>query len=207
MSAQEVDEFFEQYVYGFILADIEREIAFAKSGLQVEGNSRLYSGGGNYLCALGLLCYTEFMGAIYLRTFDKTPHQLFNAFFYLMGPSYKAFDEQLGKRPSMSNPKRKLSVYEVFRCGMAHEYFIKRNGVIGMLSGCVNMYATIDGDKPALGGGPSVLIGPVQYGIGMFDDGKYFFVVEQYYKDFADTCRKVYDTIMSSPNPTIPKSQ
>lgn len=206
MSAREVDEFFEQYVDGFILADIEREIAFAESGLQVEGNKRTYSGGGNYLCALGLLCYTEFMGAIYLGTFNKSPHQLFNAFFYLMGPNYKAFDEQLGKQPSMRNRKNKLSVYEVFRCGMAHEYFIKRSGVIFMPSKKVNLVATLDTEEPSLKVAPSVLIGPVPSGIGRLSDGQYFFNVEQYYMDFANTCCRVHGEILRRPNPSIPRA-
>ncbi len=204
MSVREVDEFFEQYVNGFILADIEREIAFAKSGLQVEGNNRMYSGGGNYLCALGLLCYTEFMGAIYLGTFNKSPHQLFDAFFYLMGPSYKAFDEQLRKQPSISNSKKKLSVYEVFRCGMAHTYFIKKGGAIFMPSKKVNPVATLDSEEPSLKEVPSVLIGPIPCGIGRLNDGQYFFDVEQYYMDFANTCRRVHSEILGRRNPSIP---
>lgn len=207
MSVQEVNDFFEAFVYGFILADIEREIAFAKSGLEIQGDNRSYSGGGNYLCALGLLCYTEFMGAIYLGTFSKSSRDLFNAFFHLMGPDYKAFDEQLGKQPSTRDPCKKLGVYEVFRCGMTHEYFIKKSGVIFMLSGNVCLCSTIEGDEFTLQpGSPSLWIGPAQQGIGILDDGRYFFVVEQYYKDFAETCRKVHDRILSGPNPSIPKA-
>ena len=108
MSVQEVNDFFEKFVYGFILADIEREIAFAKSGLEIQGYNRSYSGGSNYLCALGLLCYTEFMGAIYLGAFKKPSRTLFDAFFHLMGPGYKAFDKQLNKQPSIRNPHKEL---------------------------------------------------------------------------------------------------
>ena len=206
MSVQEVNDYFEQYVYGFILADIEKEIVLAKSRLQVEGYNQTYSGGGNYLCALGLLCYTEFMGGIYLKTFKKSSHQLFNTFFYLMGENYKKFDEELEKRTSIINPKKKLSVYEVFRCGMAHEYFIKQSGVIYMLSGTVNLVSTMDGEKASLHAASSMLIGTVPYGIGILDDDRYFFVVEQYFIDFSNACRKIHIELMSRPNPIIPTS-
>lgn len=199
MSAQEVNDFFKTYVYGFILADIEREIAFAKSGLEIQGDNRFYSGGGNFLCALGLLCYTEFMGAIYLGTFNKPSRTLFDAFFHLMGPGYKAFDERLSEKG--------LSVYKVFRCGMVHEYFIKESGVISIVSGNVHHHLTIEGDEFTLEpGATSSYMGPAQQGIGILRDGRYFFVVEQYYKDFAETCRKVHNEILSKPNPSIPKA-
>jgi hypothetical protein len=192
MSKQEVNDFFEEIVYGFILGDIEREIALAKSRLEVQGDKRCYSGGGNYLCALGLLCYTEFMGAIRLATFEKSPHNLFNAFFYLMGPAYEEFDKKLSKQPSMHKSNKKLSVYEVFRCGMAHEYFIKKSGVIFMLSG--NTKPCVDDEST------------FPCGIGMLDNGQYFFVVEQYYEDFAEACHKVHGEILRKPNPSIPKA-
>jgi hypothetical protein len=207
MSAQEVNDFFEKYVYGFILADIKREIAFAKSGCKIQSDNRSYSGGGNYLCALGLLCYTEFMGGIYLGTFKESSRILFDTFFHLMGPDYEAFDKQLSKKPSMRDPRKKLSAYEVFRCGMVHEYFIKKSGVISMLSGNVHQQLTIEGDEFTLQPiGVSTYKGLAQQGIGILDDGRYFFVVEQYYKDFAETCRKVHNTILNSPNPSIPES-
>ena len=203
MSKQEVNDFFEEIVYGFILGDIEREIALAKSRLEVQGDKRSYSGGGNYLCALGLLCYTEFMGAIRLATFEPSSHSLFNAFFYLMGPAYEEFDKKLSKQPSMRNPNNKLSVYEVFRCGMAHEYFIKKSGAIYMLSG--NTKPRVD-DESTLHLALSVHRAPVPCGIGILDNGQYFFVVEQYYEDFAEACRKVHGEILRKPNPSIPKA-
>ncbi len=193
MGKQEVKDYFDKFIFGFIFSDIEREIALAKSGLEIPGASRTYTGGGNFLCALGLLCYTEFMGGLKLGSFSRKirDEARFNAFFNLMGPDYEAF-------------KQEVNVYGVFRCGMAHEYFIKGNCVISMLSGKVNMGVTIDGDKPGINVAPSALIGPVQYGIGSLDTGKYFFVVEQYFKDFKDTCHKVYDEIINHPDPSIP---
>ena len=195
MTANEVKQFFDDYVFGFIFSDIEREMAWAKTQFTIMGDLHIknLTGGGNFLCALGLLCYTEFMGGISTGSFSKGPDKSrFDAFFNLMGPDYEAFNRQ-------------INVYKIFRCGMVHEYFIKKSGVIYMLSGGVNIVSTMSGDVGSLGGAPSVLKGPVQYGIGILDDGRYFFIVEQYYKDFAQACHKVYAQLMSSSNQAIPQ--
>ncbi len=108
----EIRSFFDSYVFGFMCADIEREIAIARSGQLA----------GNFLCALGLLVYTEFMGGLLLRKLgSKETSKLFNAFFDYMGPSYKNF-------------RNNHNVYKVFRCGLAHEYFVKHKCTIFMLN-------------------------------------------------------------------------
>ena len=206
MTAHEVNAFFDQYVSGYILADIEREIAWAKSSQTVATPKRTYSGAGNYLCALGLLCYTEFMGAILLNTFSESSHHLFNACFALLGKDYDAFDQLLSREPSFNDPNKPLSVYEVFRCGMAHEYFIKKSGVIFMLGGNIHMAATTDIDRPTLHPAPSMLIGPVSSGLGRLEDGRYYFIVEKYYEDFSNACNLIRQTILSRPDPTIPEA-
>jgi len=190
MSVQEVNDFFKDFVYGFILTDIEREIAFAKS--EIHGDTRSYSGGGNYLCALGLLCYTEFMGGIVTGSFSKgSCKNRFDAFFNKMGTLYKSFN-------------RRVNVYKVFRCGMAHEYFIKKSGGISMLKE-EGVKLGVDGKPTLHSPGVSLYRGAFPCGIGILDDGQYFFGVEQYYEDFAVTCRKVHKDISDSSNPSIPK--
>jgi hypothetical protein len=44
MSQQEIDQFFTEYVFGFMATDVRREIEQARGGKD----------GGNFLCALGL---------------------------------------------------------------------------------------------------------------------------------------------------------
>jgi hypothetical protein len=193
MGKQEVRSYFDDYVFGFIFSDIKREIALAKSGIEIPGETRSYKGGGNFLCALGLLCYTEFIGGIYTQSFTEgTDKSRFDAFFNLMGPYYQEFNRQ-------------VDVYKVFRCGMAHEYLVKKSCVICMLS---DPTVSIDfiTNKASLHTAPSAYTGPVQYGIGFLDDPQYesFFVVEKYFEDFANTCHIVYDQLMNSPNPMIP---
>jgi hypothetical protein len=54
VSQAEIDIFFNDYVYGFIAGDVQREIDRARSGIPA----------GNFLCALALLCYTEVLGGV-----------------------------------------------------------------------------------------------------------------------------------------------
>ena len=114
MSQTEVDAFFEDYVYGFIAGDVQREIDRARSLLPA----------GNFLCALALLCYTEVLGGVKRRTLARGEGRAnFEAFFMTLGPAYDALQ------------KRGLDVYSVFRCGMAHEYFAKGEATVTMLKG------------------------------------------------------------------------
>lgn len=104
MNRTEVERYFGEYILapkGFIYNDIQREINLARSG----------NGGGNFLSALGLLCYTEFMGAIQLKGVKATSKVYFEAFFRSMGTPYQHLLD------------KKTNVYKIFRCGMAHTYF------------------------------------------------------------------------------------
>jgi hypothetical protein len=125
-----------QQARDFIFADIEREIALARDG----------GGAGNFMCALALLCYTEFMGGAKRGKFQRGEERRnFGSFFADLGVEYASLT-------------RTINVYGVFRCGLAHEYFVKEDCTIFML-----------GDK--------------QPGLGVVGN-RYYFVVEQYFKDF-----------------------
>ena len=125
-------ELFEKYIFGWMCRDIEREIELAKKG----------DVGGNALSALGLLAYTEFMGSL-LATYLYYPASkgigYFNAYLRYMGPEYiRLLDD------------KKLDIYNIFRCGLAHEYFIKRDCKIAMLNstpGRLKNHCTIIYDK------------------------------------------------------------
>ena len=129
----------------FMRDDIERELELAKAEPALLEAAGVRSGGGNFLAALGLLCYTEFAGRV--RYGRSTSTDNFNLLFDDLGPAYKAF------RQSCPN------VYDMFRCGMAHEYVIKQPSGIAM-------------QAPRL-----------STGIGSLPDGTYYFVVEHYWRD------------------------
>ncbi len=103
MSEQEVRRYFDEYVFGFIRADIQREIDLARSG----------DSGGNFLAALGLLCYTEFMGSMVTKGRGSYT-KMFRTFFRMMGEEYRQLIDE-----------KDIDVYRVFRSGMAHAYFAK----------------------------------------------------------------------------------
>lgn len=115
MNNQEVKRYFNEYIIppkGFIYNDIKREIDLAREG----------QGGANFLSALGLLCYTEFMGKI-LENGRYISHKYwFNSFLKSMGRQYRRLIDI-----------DRLNIYGDLRCGMAHSYFAE-NCEIKMLN-------------------------------------------------------------------------
>lgn len=134
----------------FIFSDIEREMQIARTDPDQLQRVGIAPGGGNFLAALGLLCYTEFGGK--LRFSRKGPDgrdvasENFNLFFDDLGPPYKSFRQQ-------------HNVYDIFRCSLAHEYYVKKSCTIYMFG---------NQDLP---------------GIGIDHSGKYWFAVQNYYRD------------------------
>jgi hypothetical protein len=158
VSQADVDHFFREYVYGFMCSDVRREVDLARSGQDA----------GNFLSALGLLCYTEVMGGIDRQSFKGGAAAAFNRFFDKLGPEYATLRSSVG-------------VYKVFRCGMAHEYLVKHNCVIGMCDD-----------------------GSLTSGVGKLPDGRYYFTVERYLADFETACRGLHARLRALPNPIIP---
>ena len=85
----------------------------------------------NFLVAMGLFNYTEILGSFIVGEYQKdqtgsikknkegkqlktTSTERFNAFLEYMGSEYKKL------------LKRKLKVYDELRCGLTHEYLIKK---------------------------------------------------------------------------------
>lgn len=111
--SDEVRSFFREYVFGFIFSDIQREIDLARLG----------KGGGNFLAALGLLCYTEVMGGVRRGTLARGEGSAnFNTFFKELGDRYASLAER-------------REVYRDLRCGMAHQYLVKGPATVSMLKG------------------------------------------------------------------------
>jgi len=147
----------------FIFSDIQREIELARASQceekrRVLKELRITTGGGNFLAALGLLCYTEFAGGLRSGDFSwGKAKSNFNSFFDELGPEYKAFNA-------------KHDVYGDLRCGLVHEYYIKKHCIIAITSH----------DR----------------GIGVRWDGRrYAFVVEQYFEDFKQAFSRLESTL------------
>ena len=71
-----------------------------------------------------MLCYTEILGGIHRRTLAAgEAKRNFDTFFRELGPEYaQLLDDG-------------YDIYGWFRCGMAHEYLIKRKATVAMLRG------------------------------------------------------------------------
>jgi hypothetical protein len=81
MSKKQLDEFFDEYVFGAMFTDIEREIKWGRANFRGESDE----GGGNFLAALGLLCYTEALGKLMLANPPHVGSGPFEAFFDTLG--------------------------------------------------------------------------------------------------------------------------
>lgn len=139
----------------FIFADIQREIALADASEHFLRRfwlrrAKVNPGGGNFMAALALLSYTEFAGRLKNNDFsDQNSRKHFDDFFKDLGPSYQQFLSQ-------------HNVYKIFRCGLAHKYYVKQDCVIAVRS------------RSGAGAG-----------IG-FDGKQYFFIIEPYFQDFRN---------------------
>lgn len=109
MTKADVDLFFAEFVT-WMKTDISREIEWARAGKPA----------GNLLCALGLVAYTEALGALKhwnRNRFYGTPEICFNAFFDEMdGGTYKRW------RTAWEARRPETTIYEALRCGLVHEY-------------------------------------------------------------------------------------
>lgn len=149
-----------QEAINFIKADIDREIRLANLSENawyklLAKLFKLPTGGGNLMCALALLCYTEFFGK---ELGGKSGSKVtFDRFFERMGTPYKQL-------------LTSHNIYDIFRCGLAHEYWVKKSGTIFMF-----------GDKiPAL---------------GFEKNGRFYFVVDQYYHDLMSAVEVEFEII------------
>jgi hypothetical protein len=157
--------------------DIEREINWARNG----------ESAGNALCALGLLSYTEAMA--YLLPPERRPQggsrQHFDAFFCELGQPYADLIHQ-----------GSINVYDVFRCGLSHEYFVKHTCTIAMMN---STSGSLEVKGPRVNAGPHVkraqselLPKPANCGLGICTNGSYYFIVEKYYQDFRAACERLH---------------
>jgi hypothetical protein len=80
----------------------------------------MFEARANFLVAQGLLNYTEIVGSFIVP--DGNSGERFDAFFDRMGQPYR----DLLKRFNRRRKKNPHIVYDDLRCGLAHEYVIKR---------------------------------------------------------------------------------
>jgi hypothetical protein len=146
---------FDEYVFGFMRSDINAAMR----------------GNANFLAALGLVSYTEVLGGLRtgkLGLIGKSQHN-FNAFLCYMGDEYMQFQ------------KKDINIYDVVRCGLVHNYFIKGDATIWMHAGT----------------------GSNTRGIVASPNGTTHFFVNVYRDDFFAGATKYRDEILDASDPTL----
>lgn len=148
----------------FIYADIQREINLAKISEDKDRKKDLEK-------LIGFSGGANFMTALALLCYTEFAGQIKYNKKKIRGElhgsaNFNSFFDDLGSE--YKKFREKYNVYKIFRCGLVHEYFIKHSyGFIAMRE-----------DKATCG-------------VGIDENGRYYFCVEKYFKDF----QKAFDTL------------
>lgn len=170
---------FEEYILTMMCGGIDIQITEAYE--EGEASARL-------IAAVGLMAYTEFLGSVLLEDFtERRAGAKFRAFVDRMGPQYVALQQR-------------VDVYDVFRCGLVHGFFVKGFCTIAMKDNPGVL--KVNGDDYSK---------PAPIGIDQVSNGGYVFIIERYYRDFRAACEQLYAERMgrgySYDLPQTPKRQ
>jgi hypothetical protein len=168
MTKADVEYYFDQFVV-WMKKDIQREIEWARSGRDA----------GNLLCALGLVAYSEALGA--LRIWNRfgvygAAEQCFNAFFDALD------DGSYGQwRLQWQTAHPETTIYEALRCGLVHEYRPKVS----------SKFFFSFGEPRGLEDEQDVLV----------------FKIEPYFRHFSDEADRLREEILRLPDPQVPPAK
>ena len=120
---------------------------------------------------------------------------------------FDAFFRELGQPYADLIYQDFINVYDVFRRGLSHEYFVKHTCTIAMLN---SMPGSLEVNGPRVNAGPLVERAPstllnksVDCGLGLLPNGLYYFIVEKYYQDFRVACERLH-TELKTRDPDTP---
>lgn len=155
-----IDNWFNEYVYKWMYNDLRRAI----------------DAGANYLAALGIAVYSEALMQFEYPGEDKGQLR-FDKFLELMPDEYRKVDTKLKSLPRKEGSQKKDGIYNRVRCGLAHEYFVKKNAII---------YREAKGEIPC--------------GIIYIEaDDELIIVLETYFSDFKNAAENLHKNLMEKP--------
>lgn len=183
-SQEKIKDYFKEYIFGFIFNDIENCIK-AKA---------------NYTVALALLSYTEFLGGLISGTLglrDKNRERFNSALnFFDFEGNTKYYKEFKVKFRDVDYLEKDGDIYTLFRCGLAHEYFIKSDSLV---------HNNSDGYKDELG--INHCDGCLQSDAGVqFVGDKLRFHNNAYFRDLKKACKKYYEKLIEEKNINLLKN-
>lgn len=170
----------EEYINTYIYDGLEGGFIYHDTKIAIDN-------GLNYLTALGLMSYTEYIGSLMppyssglATTTDMSGKRAnFYKFYYRMGSDYILFDRHLKQTFGDNN-----GVYTVYRGGLSHAYFIGGNLKI---------------EKTRLNLS-SVVAKTANSSLGFTDEGKLGLATEKYFIDFITVVTELRKKILTEQN-------
>lgn len=161
-SKEEIIDFFQDFIYGFICHDLDSCIKVA----------------ANYTVALSLLSYTEFIGGLITGNLglEGNSKKNFNEALKYFPKAYEKADNIKLQYAIGAKIEQKKGLYEIFRCGLAHEYFIKGKNITVVWNNPNGFTAKHIGFKKRY--------------------GKLIFYNNEYYRDFKNAIQKFYKELV-----------
>jgi hypothetical protein len=137
--------------------------------------------GANYLTALGLLSYTEIIGS-FITGKGEPASDNFDTFFRRLGSEY----DKLLKKHNKKRANKKHVIYDDLRCGLLHEYVIKRKlfTIYHIRENWENIQEKIDDFRIPFEGKQIPVVCGVMYLKDQKGHGSWHFISPRYFFDF-----------------------
>ncbi|HYE22380.1 MAG TPA: hypothetical protein VD998_02200 [Verrucomicrobiae bacterium] len=167
MTDEQIPETFKTIFKDFIEHDIQAAI----------------EGKANYLAALGIFSYMDFLGGLLTGNIGQSSEANFDECLKYFPNEYLDLDKEI--RVQDDKGREHEGIYGVIRCGLVHEYMIKGGGVVN--------------NNP---------LGPIQDHTGISyvtEDGKKVLVIfnNELFRDFRSVIDRVYDIIKDKKGPVF----
>lgn len=180
MNVDEIKKDFEKHIFGYIFNDIQNCIK-AKA---------------NYTVALALVSYTEFLGGLITGTLGipgKGCERFKAALKYFEWNGDISYYESFKVKFKDIDPQiRDGDIYKLFRCGLAHEYFIKGDSFV---------HNNPDGCRDKSGVFHCEGCIPDDAGVQVHDEGapkRLRFHTNAYFRDFKEAWIKYYSDLIDA---------
>ena len=185
VSEWQIIDYFKQFIFGFIYSDIERCIEAR----------------ANYIVALALLSYTEYIGALIsgnLGLKNKGKKSFKKALEYFP-KEYRDIDSSLEVEytDEKGDPKKDSGIYSLFRCGMVHEFFIKGFATVyNDPLGCTK-------DHIGVIKAEHLIEWPEELSIAPYKNKVLEFYTNEYFRDFRSATEQIFKRLIVDKDPQL----